>query len=67
MKKEYNIHIIAELCKRCGLCVEFCRRGVFSVNEDGVIEVLNPGSCTGCMLCELRCPDFALDVIEEKG
>jgi 2-oxoglutarate ferredoxin oxidoreductase subunit delta len=64
MKKKYEIQIIDTLCKRCGICVEFCSRKVFSTGEEGEIRVVDPGSCTGCLLCELRCPDFALDVTE---
>jgi len=27
--------------------------------------VVNPDSCTGCQLCDLRCPDFAIMVDNE--
>jgi len=66
MKKKFKVEIIRTLCKRCGICVEFCHRKVLSLNENGEVKVGDIDACTGCMLCELRCPDFAIDVIEEK-
>jgi 2-oxoglutarate ferredoxin oxidoreductase subunit delta len=31
-----------------------------------VAEVVNPGKCIGCRMCEIVCPDFAIAVIEER-
>ncbi|TET67894.1 MAG: 4Fe-4S ferredoxin, partial [Candidatus Zixiibacteriota bacterium] len=28
--------------------------------------VKNPEACTACMLCELRCPDFAIEVFTDQ-
>jgi 2-oxoglutarate ferredoxin oxidoreductase subunit delta len=66
MKKKFNVEIIGTLCKRCGICVEFCHRRVISLNDNGEVKVVDIDACTGCMLCELRCPDFAVDVTELK-
>jgi NAD-dependent dihydropyrimidine dehydrogenase PreA subunit len=32
--------------------------------ENGKPKVINPDACTGCQLCEIYCPDFALKVIK---
>ena len=56
-------------CKRCGLCVAFCPRGVLEARPDGVPVPARPEDCVSCRLCELRCPDFAISVggKEEKS
>lgn len=64
VKKGAVISIDPNLCKRCGICIEFCPRDVLAPGRDGLPGVLSPGSCTLCRLCELRCPDFAIEVEE---
>jgi 2-oxoglutarate ferredoxin oxidoreductase subunit delta len=32
----------------------------------GKAKIPNMDCCIGCLLCELRCPDFAIDVVEEN-
>jgi len=58
------IEINEKQCKRCGICIEFCNRGVLAKGEDGLPEVVNLERCTLCRLCELRCPDLAIMVKE---
>ena len=47
--------------KGCEYCVVFCPKKVLSM-ERGKAIVVNLSECTRCMLCELRCPDFAIEV-----
>lgn len=64
-------------CKSCGICVQFCPKKVLESDERGFPAVANINNCIHCMLCELRCPDFAINVqelekdidliIEQKG
>lgn len=49
-------------CKRCGICVAFCPKGVFISDDFGLPIVKYPERCIKCMLCVVRCPDFALEV-----
>jgi 2-oxoglutarate ferredoxin oxidoreductase subunit delta len=65
-KRAREIHINSLWCKSCGICVAFCQPGVLQAGRDGVPQVRGLEACTLCMLCELRCPDFAVVVIEEK-
>lgn len=51
-----------KLCKRCGLCVQFCPLCVFTQDEEGYPVVRDWGKCTGCQLCFYYCPDFAIEV-----
>ncbi|MFW6150559.1 MAG: 4Fe-4S dicluster domain-containing protein [Chloroflexota bacterium] len=55
-----TVEIFKGWCKRCGICVAFCPRGVLDVGSDGYPYVKDPDRCTGCGLCEVHCPDFAI-------
>ncbi len=63
--KKTSIEIDRRLCKRCGICVQFCPRKVFELGEDLFPKVVNLEACNRCKLCELHCPDFAIDVETE--
>lgn len=60
MQKTVRILIDSRSCKKCGICHGFCSQNVFTLARDGTPEVTNPGNCTYCRLCDLRCPDFAI-------
>lgn len=60
-KKKWNIVIYEELCKGCSICVDFCPTNVLTMKGD-VVAVKALERCTGCQLCDLRCPDFAIQV-----
>jgi 2-oxoglutarate ferredoxin oxidoreductase subunit delta len=56
-----EIRINQAWCKSCAICVEFCKPQVLVM--DGFYPVVvNPEACTGCLQCELLCPDFAIEV-----
>jgi len=56
------IHIVRErYCKGCGICVAFCPKQVLSLKA-GKVLVERADDCIGCRMCELRCPDFAIEV-----
>jgi 2-oxoglutarate ferredoxin oxidoreductase subunit delta len=63
-----TVYIEERLCKSCGLCVHFCRRGVLKISDRRnlkgyqVAEVAHPEKCKPCKLCESNCPDFAIYV-----
>ena len=60
------VHIDWDRCKGCGFCVEFCPPKVLAlserINAHGYHppELINEPGCTGCDLCGLYCPDFAI-------
>ncbi len=68
-KPEFFIRVKPELCKGCGLCVEFCGRDALQMQielETGKnVPVVNMERCNGCRLCEWYCPDFAIYVVEK--
>ena len=70
-KKTTAIHLNEKWCKGCYICLEVCPRKVFEkspdVSEKGFqpVFVAHPDLCTGCLQCEMLCPDLAINV--EKG
>ncbi|MEA2056461.1 MAG: 4Fe-4S binding protein [Patescibacteria group bacterium] len=53
--------VVNDNCKNCGICVEFCPKGVLKM-ENGKLKVTNPEECIGCKICEKMCPDLAIEV-----
>lgn len=61
VEKPAIIRVTVEWCKGCEICVAFCPKNVLEM-EGGKVRVARPEDCIKCMLCELRCPDFAITV-----
>ena len=57
-----EITIFADWCKSCGICVAFCPKEVLNMDENRQVFVQAPEKCIACHMCELRCPDFAINV-----
>lgn len=57
------ITINEDWCKGCGICIEFCPKAVLAASGiAGKATVVAADQCIKCMLCVIRCPDFAIDV-----
>jgi 2-oxoglutarate ferredoxin oxidoreductase subunit delta len=56
------VQLDLELCKACGVCIELCPEKVFDRDKLGYPVLARPGECSQCLLCELHCPDFAIEV-----
>lgn len=59
-KKNHLIIINKKWCKQCGICFSLCPKNVLAMGEDGRPYLKDLAACSGCGLCELRCPDFAI-------
>ena len=60
--KAFRIEIRRDRCKACEICVEFCPKNVFEPDELGRPIPKRVDDCIGCGTCELRCPDFAIEI-----
>ena len=49
-------------CKGCGICAAFCPRGVLELKE-GRVRIRDEERCVSCGQCELRCPDYAIYLV----
>ena len=64
--RKRELQVYPGWCKRCGICIAFCPGKALEADPEGVPRWASPESCTGCRLCELRCPDFAIEILEEE-
>ncbi|MFP4029039.1 MAG: ferredoxin family protein [Candidatus Brocadiia bacterium] len=66
--KEFDVKVLREYCKGCGLCVEVCPEGKLEIdpnpNDQGrqSAVVLEEVHCTGCSRCATICPDAAIEI-----
>jgi len=44
-----------------------CPKDVLAPDEKGYPEVVNEVACSQCKLCELYCPDLAIELLEENN
>jgi NAD-dependent dihydropyrimidine dehydrogenase PreA subunit len=63
-RKISEVSIYLSWCKRCGNCVAFCPVKALELDEWGYPQMCKPERCTGCRMCEMLCPDFAISVSE---
>ena len=60
------VYVLEEWCKGCGFCVEFCPFDIMTLdgkmNSKGYSPPIltDPERCTGCDLCGMVCPEFAI-------
>ena len=66
-EKSCSITIDRGWCKQCGLCIAFCPREVLANDANGDVQVVNREACTGCLICELLCPELSITIdVQEK-
>lgn len=58
------VEINREWCKGCGICVAFCPKSVLDLDAEGVAVWARPEDCIRCALCEMRCPDLAVELVD---
>lgn len=63
--KVEQINIYTNMCKACGICVNFCPTKTLISDKFGYPVVDKLEDCTGCELCVVRCPDLAIEIIKK--
>jgi 2-oxoglutarate ferredoxin oxidoreductase subunit delta len=59
-------------CKGCGLCIEFCPKGVLVISQRLSVRGINAAeaaadkACSGCCSCASVCPDAAIKITDTK-
>ncbi len=59
---QVELEITDPWCKACDICVKMCPERCLVLNRWGSVSLTDPALCTGCRLCEMLCPDFAIRV-----
>jgi 2-oxoglutarate ferredoxin oxidoreductase subunit delta len=65
-KARGTVVIVNERCKGCGFCVEFCPTKCLDLSGQYNAKGYHPpvlarkDDCTGCDICGMVCPDFAI-------
>ncbi|MFH1454558.1 MAG: ferredoxin family protein [Armatimonadota bacterium] len=60
------------LCKGCGLCINFCPKNVLKfsdhLNAKGFYPAVQADEklCTACGICYMMCPDAAITVYKDE-
>ena len=60
--EDSKVAVDLDLCKACGICIKLCPESVFDADDQAMPVIARPDDCTACLLCELHCPDFAIEV-----
>lgn len=67
-KEKLKAHLIErDWCKGCGICVAFCPKTVLALDKQDKAVAERPEDCICCRLCELRCPDLAIEIETEPS
>jgi 2-oxoglutarate ferredoxin oxidoreductase subunit delta len=46
--------------------VHFCPKNVLELDAQEKVSAARPEDCICCRLCEIRCPDLAIEILTEK-
>lgn len=70
-KTKRKVQVRSEYCKGCGLCIEYCKKGVLKyskeLNRTGYHYATpdEAAECSGCLICTLVCPEVIIEVLDE--
>jgi 2-oxoglutarate ferredoxin oxidoreductase subunit delta len=62
MKEKKLPAINREWCKGCRICVEFCPKDALATDKLEKAKLAYPEKCISCGICELLCPDLAIQL-----
>ncbi len=67
-----RVHVIAERCKQCSFCIDYCPTDVLIYSDDvnakgyhyPIVAEGKESSCVDCRFCDLICPELAIYITE---
>ncbi|MBW2030860.1 MAG: ferredoxin family protein [Deltaproteobacteria bacterium] len=63
MKATHGPKIDYRRCNGCGVCYNMCPQDVYGWDKDrDQPSISYPGECWHCGICEIDCPEKAIDV-----
>jgi len=70
-----QVHVVAQRCKGCSFCIEFCPRDVLVESEETnakgfhfpVVAQDKVEDCAHCEFCTIVCPEFAIYTVEQSA
>lgn len=64
-----SITFKTDVCKGCGLCVNFCPKHLLTLSKDKInqkghhpVEITDEKACIGCAFCATMCPDCVIEI-----
>ena len=65
---KYRVLISQEWCKGCGICISFCPKNILAAEGlDQKVKVTDESLCINCTMCEVHCPDFAIQIVPSEA
>lgn len=63
-----RVHVIAERCKQCNFCIDYCPTDVLAYSDDvnakgyhyPIVAQGKESACVHCRFCDLICPEMAI-------
>jgi 2-oxoglutarate ferredoxin oxidoreductase subunit delta len=65
--RSFTVEVNPAYCKGCEICIQVCPKDVLAMNDRLKAQVVKLQDCTGCLSCEIYCPDFAINVEEVEA
>jgi 2-oxoglutarate ferredoxin oxidoreductase subunit delta len=67
-----RVHVIAERCKQCNFCINYCPTEVLEYSTDinakgyhyPIVADGKEAACVNCRFCDLLCPELAIYITE---